>query len=152
MAEPLIGAGRGSGRGAENAAGGIAGAPCGVGRRAGENGGTRVGVALRGIPAGGVRRPVAPNVAADGDRSAAVDPSARAVLGPPAAGRDEVVRLAASCGVAKSSVQLRAAVMGMMPPQTEHRARIPGPGTRAGSTRNTDWHSGQETFMNRRLG
>ena len=109
-------------------------------------------MALRGIPGGGVRRPALPNGAADGDRAAVVDPSARAVLGTPAAGRDEVVRLAASCGVAKSSVQLRAAVMRMMPPQTEHRARIPGPGTRAGSTRNTDWHSGQETFMNRRPG
>ena len=63
-----------------------------------------------------------------------------------------VVRLAASCGVAKSSVQLRAVVIGMIPPQTEQRARMPGPGTRAGSTRNTDWHSGHETFMTRRPG
>jgi hypothetical protein len=151
MLEVLIGSGRGA-AGATGAAGEIGGTPCGVGRRPGANGGTRAGVALRGMLVGGVMRPVLPNVAADGDRSAACAPPARAGLGPTAAGRGEVVRLAASCGVAKSSVQLRAAVMGMMPPQTEHRARIPGPGTRAGSTRNTDWHSGQETFMNRRPG
>ena len=128
--------------------------PCGVGRRPGENGGTRVGVALRGSPAGGVRRPtVPPNALPGAGRSASGGPAvAAAPAEDRAAGREDDVRLAASCGDAKSSVQLRAAVMGMMPPHTEHRARIPGPGTRAGSTRNTDWHSGHETFMTRRPG
>jgi len=36
--------------------------------------------------------------------------------------------------------------MGMTPPQTEHRARTPVTGTRAGSTRNTERHSGQTMF------
>ena len=129
--------------------------PCGVGRRPGANGGTRVGVGLRGNPAGGVSRPKGPPNAAPGAaRSRAGGPAAMAAAPPEvlAVGREDDVRLAASCGVAKSSVQLRAAVIGMMPPHTEHRARIPGPGTRAGSTRNTDWHSGHETFMTRRPG
>src|SRR5688500_20083447 len=54
----------------------------------------------------------------------------------------------ASCGVAKSSVQLRVAVIGMIPPHTEHRARIPGPGTRAGSTRKTEWQDRKSTRLN----
>jgi hypothetical protein len=33
------------------------------------------------------------------------------------------------------------------PPQTEHRARMPLAGTLLGSTRNTDRHSGQLTFI-----
>jgi hypothetical protein len=131
------------------AIGGIAGGTgdeaVGVGRFAAPNGGTRVGVAFRGIAAGG-----AVGLDAMPDRGSAI------AADPPeigrAAARGDVVRLAASCGVAKSSVQLRVAVMGMMPPQTEHRARMPGPGTRDGSTRNTDWHSGHDTFMTRRPG
>jgi hypothetical protein len=35
----------------------------------------------------------------------------------------------------------------MMPPQTEQRARTPVAGTLAGSTRNTDRQSGQETVI-----
>ena len=134
--------------------GGTCGMPCGVGRRPGANGGTRVGVALRGNPAGGVSRGELPNAVSIPERSVAEGPPATAVAAPDALAteRADDVRLAASCGVAKSSVQLRAAVMEMMPPHTEHRARTPGPGTRAGSTRNTDWHSGHETFMTRRLG
>ncbi|HWG54425.1 MAG TPA: hypothetical protein VN677_14120 [Gemmatimonadaceae bacterium] len=37
--------------------------------------------------------------------------------------------------------------IGMTPPQTEQRARTPDTGILAGSTRKTDPHSGQETFM-----
>lgn len=131
-----------------NEAGGALDPAGGVGRRPGTNGGTRAGVALRGAPLDGVMR----------------GPGSATTGGGPAVGLDTVgaltdatwrvadVRLAASWGVAKSSVQLRAAVIGMIPPHTEQRARTPGPGTRAGSTRNTVWHSGQETFMTRRLG
>jgi len=120
----------------------------GVGRRPGANGGMRAGVALRGEPAGGVTR--GPESATTG-RAPRVGLDERAAS-TGAAGRAAAVRLAASWRVAKSSVQLRAAVIGMIPPHTEHRARTPGPGTRAGSTRNTVWHSGHETFMTRRLG
>jgi hypothetical protein len=38
------------------------------------------------------------------------------------------------------------AAMEITPPQTEHRARTPTVGTFDGSTRNTDRHSGHETF------
>ncbi len=120
----------------------------GVGRRGGANGGTRVGVELRGATFGGVTSGLdsaitgrSPGVGLDEGRTPTNVPA-----------RVSAVRLAASCGVAKSSVQLRAVVIGMSPPHTEQRARTPGPGTRAGSTRNTVWHSGQETFMTRRLG
>jgi hypothetical protein len=37
--------------------------------------------------------------------------------------------------------------IGITPPHTEQRARTPETGTLAGSTRKTDPHSGQETFM-----
>ena len=148
------GAPRGSDRGGCTVAlgddGGIVGATVGVGRRPGANGGTRVGVALRGAPAGGVRRP---GGAAPPGRGSAPGRSINAAALPnDGPDRADAVRLAASCGVAKSSVQLRAVVIGMIPPQTEHRARTPGPGTLDGSTRNTDWHSGHETFMTRRPG
>ena len=120
----------------------------GVGRRPGANGGTRAGVALRGAPVEGVARGLESAITGRGTPGALDEGGAP----PGAPGRVAAVRLAASWGVAKSSVQLRAAVIGMMPPHTEHRARTPGPGTRAGSTRNTVWHSGHETFMTRRLG
>jgi hypothetical protein len=35
----------------------------------------------------------------------------------------------------------------MIAPQTEQRARTPAVGTFAGSTRNTEWHSGHVTFI-----
>lgn len=157
---------RASPAGAPNGtAGGIEVTAGGVGRRPGANGGTRVGVTLRGAPAGGVARPApadcggCPSASRIGARagSGATGGRSTATAAPPAPGRAlaraiAAVRLAASCGVAKSSVQLRAAEMGMMPPHTEQRARTSGPGTRAGSTRNTDWHSGHETFMTRRPG
>ena len=143
----------GSGRGgctvAVGDAGGIGALTAGVGRRAGLNGGTLAGVGLRGIPAGGVRRAGAAGAAGRGSAGRSIIAAAPNDAPVRAADPD---KLAASCGVAKSSVQLRVAVIGMMPPHTEHRARTPGPGTRAGSTRNTDWHSGHETFMTRRPG
>jgi hypothetical protein len=130
----------------------MGGAAGGVGRRPGANGGTRAGVALLGAPAAGVSRPAPPG--GEPARGSAAGSSIRdaALPNEDAAREVAAVRLAASCGVAKSSVQLREAVIGMIPPQTEQRARTPGPGTRAGSTRNTDWHSGHETFMTRRPG
>ena len=39
------------------------------------------------------------------------------------------------------------AAMAITPPHTEHRARTPVAGTLPGSTRNTEWQSGQETVM-----
>jgi hypothetical protein len=46
-----------------------------------------------------------------------------------------------------SSPQLTAAPTGIKPPQIEHRARIERLVIFAGSSRNTDRHSGQETFI-----
>jgi hypothetical protein len=53
----------------------------------------------------------------------------------------------AGCGVGanSSSIELPAPIV-MTPPQTEQRARRPNAGIFVGSTRNTDRHSGQETF------
>jgi len=132
------------GGGAGEAAGGVgrkvppsAGRPTssaprgGVGRREGENGGTRGGVGD--LDAAGV-----------GERGVAAE------------AEEWARRVASSCeptadvggtSVEKSSVQLRVEAIGITPPHTEHLARIPGPGMRAGSTRKTDWQSGQETFM-----
>lgn len=47
----------------------------------------------------------------------------------------------------KSSPQLTLADTGITPPHTEQRARTAAPTTFAGSTRNTDRHSGQDTFI-----
>src|SRR5262245_29826486 len=47
----------------------------------------------------------------------------------------------------KSSPQLTAAPTGMSPPQIEQRARIETLVIFAGSSRKTDRHSGQETFI-----
>ena len=120
----------------------------GVGRRPGANGGTRAGVEVRGATLGGAT--AALDSAITGRSPGVGFDAGRAPTDVPV--RVPAVRLAASWGVAKSSVQLRAVVIGMIPPHTEQRARTPGPGTRAGSTRNTVWHSGHETFMTRRLG
>ncbi len=49
----------------------------------------------------------------------------------------------------KSSAHRILAPTGMIAPHTEQRARKLAPVTLAGSTRKTDWHSGQETFMTR---
>lgn len=46
-----------------------------------------------------------------------------------------------------SSPQLTAAPTGIKPPQIEHRARIERLVIFAGSSRKTDRHSGQETFI-----
>lgn len=47
----------------------------------------------------------------------------------------------------KSSPQLTLADTGITPPHTEQRALTAAPTTLAGSTRNTDRHSGQDTFI-----
>ena len=47
---------------------------------------------------------------------------------------------------ANSSSEVVAGAMVITPPHTEHRARTDTAGILAGSTRNTDRHSGQETF------
>src|SRR5207247_546664 len=49
--------------------------------------------------------------------------------------------------VAKSAAMCAAAEMAITPPHTEQRARTADPGTFAGSTRKTEWHSGQLTFI-----
>jgi hypothetical protein len=56
----------------------------------------------------------------------------------------------ASVEVGKSSAHRTLAPTGISPAQTEQRARRLAPVTFAGSTLNTEWHSGQETFMTRR--
>jgi hypothetical protein len=50
-----------------------------------------------------------------------------------------------AAGANSSSIELPAPIV-MTPPHTEHRARSPIAGIFAGSTRNTDRHSGHETF------
>jgi hypothetical protein len=58
-----------------------------------------------------------------------------------------VAGLAAELVVACVADPLAASMaMKITPPQTEHRARTPPAGTRAGSTRKTDRHSPQATF------
>ena len=117
---------------APNAGRPISSAPRGgVGRREGENGGTRGGVGD--LEAAGVAER---GVGAEADERACRVASSCDPI-------DEAVEASAE----KSSVQLRVEAIGITPPHTEQRARIPGPGMRAGSTRKTDWQSGQETFM-----
>jgi hypothetical protein len=53
--------------------------------------------------------------------------------------------VAAGGGANSSSIGAPAPTM-MTPPHTEQRARTPPDGTFAGSTRNTELHSGHETF------
>jgi hypothetical protein len=53
--------------------------------------------------------------------------------------------VAAGEGANSSSIGAPAPTM-MTPPHTEQRARTPPDGTFAGSTRNTELHSGHETF------
>ncbi len=53
--------------------------------------------------------------------------------------------VAAGAGANSSSIGAPAPTM-MTPPHTEQRARTPPDGTFAGSTRNTELHSGHETF------
>lgn len=50
-------------------------------------------------------------------------------------------------GAAKSAFDCAEPTTCMTPPHTEHRARTPPSGTRSGSTRKMDRHSGQVTFM-----
>jgi hypothetical protein len=52
---------------------------------------------------------------------------------------------ALAIGANSSSIGAPAPTM-MTPPHTEHRARTPPDGTLVGSTRNTELHSGHETF------
>jgi hypothetical protein len=56
-----------------------------------------------------------------------------------------VVTLGIAAGPNSSSIELPAPRM-ITPPHTEQRARTPVAGIRVGSTRNTERHSGQETF------
>lgn len=55
--------------------------------------------------------------------------------------------VAGAGAVGSSSPQLTAAPTGIRPPQIEQRARIETLVIFAGSSRNTDRHSGQETFI-----
>jgi hypothetical protein len=85
---------------------------------------------------------------AGGHEVAAVGPGVRARAGVPACvPADDVTRGAGTVG--NSSPQLTAAPTGISPPQTEQRARIDTLVIFAGSSRNTDRHSGQETFIGR---
>lgn len=55
--------------------------------------------------------------------------------------------MGAAIGWAKSSFAISPPPTAITPPQTEQRVRTPACGTRAGSTRKTERHSGQVTFM-----
>jgi hypothetical protein len=120
----------------------------GVGREAGagngiaEAGGTPAGgVAIVGLAAAGVGGTGLGETIADGAKvGAGVGAALDVGIGARAAGDTDVV-----VGANSSSIGAPAPTM-MTPPQTEHRARTPPDGTFAGSTRNTELHSGHETF------
>ncbi len=61
------------------------------------------------------------------------------------AGAPSDMGVAVGEGANSSSIGAPAPTM-MTPPHTEQRARTPPDGTFAGSTRNTELHSGHETF------
>ena len=145
---------------------GATGAPnagvSGVGRRPDVTGGTRTGGSWCGAAAPNESaspydstRGAAPGVEKRGgaSRSLADTPT---IGGASATDRDGAVSRAVAVNapclvdVGKSSAQRTLAPTGMSPPQMEHRARRCAPVTFAGSTRKTEWHSGQETFMTRR--
>ncbi len=79
-------------------------------------------------------------VAVDCEAAVAAAGRAPTTVNSDADGNATVASTAPAAGAALSSP------MGMTPPHTEHRARVPLRGTRAGSTRKTDRHSGQTTF------
>jgi hypothetical protein len=125
------------GRGAKPGRGGV-GAEAGAG-----DGGGAAGVAA-GWSFGGVGR--------GGDAAGAfgVHPSvalaATAAGAGAGAGADDAGAVSERpIGENSSSIELPTPTV-MTPPHTEQRARMPAAGTLAGSTRNTDLHSGQETF------
>jgi hypothetical protein len=76
-----------------------------------------------------------------GDSGAAIDGRWRAGVCADCGAGDEAV---------KSSSMRPRSPMAITPPHTEQRARTPASGILAGSTRKTELHSGQVTFMRRR--
>jgi hypothetical protein len=64
-----------------------------------------------------------------------------------AAPPDAPLALGADCHAAGAVVAASEPGIAMIAPQTEQRARTPADGTFAGSTRNTEWHSGHVTFI-----
>ena len=110
--------------------------------------GVTVGAALRGVVAGVGFSAGRDSVGSGGGHVAAegVFGLARTGLTPPGVGggAGTVVDAVAMC---RSSPQLTAAPTAMSPPHTEQRARIATLVIFAGSSRKTDRHSGQETFI-----
>ena len=130
--------GTGGGSGATSTAGAGGGVTLAAGGRAtgaeirgGGAGGITTGAELRGIGAGGIATG-AEIRGSGGAATAAPPPDAN---------------MGAAIGCAKSSFATAPPLTAITPPQTEQRVRTPACGTRAGSTRKTERHSGQVTFM-----
>jgi hypothetical protein len=133
----------GVGRGTEGAGeSGIVAAIDGAGANAGlgepTTRGADAGVGVRGGAAGG-------EAARDGAGAGARAGAGGAIVSPPKDGMP--CRAGPAPTAANSSRASVPAPMVITPPHTEHRARTLVPGTLAGSTRNTERHSGQATFM-----
>jgi len=121
----------------------------------GDNAGVDDGVALRsGGAYTGVLRDAgaAAGIEAAGIEAAGIEAAGVARAATPRAGvaRETPPLKAGTAAAALAGVMDTGRVpplMAITPPQTEHRARTPVDGTLAGSTRNTERHSGQLTFM-----
>ncbi len=118
---------------------GVAGRDVGVGNGIAAVGDAGVAIAGRG---GGVGVGASRGAVGEVDAGAGVGTELGARLG---GGAPSDSGVAAGVGANSSSIGAPAPTM-MTPPHTEHRARTPPDGTFAGSTRNTELHSGHETF------
>ena len=80
-------------------------------------------------------------------REVRVDAEARTARADATAGRWRAGVCGAGVDAVKSSSMRPRSPIAITPPHTEHRARTPASGILAGSTRKTELHSGQVTFM-----
>ncbi len=121
---------------------GVAGREAGVGNGIAAGGDAAAGVAIEGR-CGGVGVETSRGAGVGGVAAGAgVGTELGEKLG---GGAPSDMGVAAGAGPNSSSIGAPAPTM-MTPPHTEHRARTPPDGTFAGSTRNTELHSGHETF------
>ena len=142
------GAGARGGEGGGGASGGAGDAGCGTRACAGRSGaGGDAGAT--GATTGGACLGTAAGVGANVRNTAGVGCAAAvAVAGVMAAcALDMGVTMGSGTDAVKSLSMPPVEPIGITPPHTEQRARTPETGTLAGSTRKTDPHSGQETFM-----
>jgi hypothetical protein len=129
--------------------GGTGGAAGGAAAGAGAADADGAGAGTTGMRVG-VSRDCAPNPACIGCGGVGIETGGRGGSGAETDGRWRA-GVCAVCGegadaVKSSSIRPRSP-MAITPPHTEQRARTPASGIFAGSTRNTELHSGQVTFM-----